>query len=281
MGTTLRACRAVSATCKPTYEQGVVEFSAWALAQYLPLDSKVKLDAALVKFATYLFLKAAMAFSWQMARGEQSCRLQPSQKKDLELPPWADSTFSQVWSLTLHASNQRRLPETGAHNESLMLDSQTVFEWSTLWPAFAVGAQPSPLFEVEYREVSKTFSKACLALSYERKGVHHLYQLCHGRDSYDAANQERTEEDIRKRGRWQNYKSIQRYECGGRLAEVMCRLNTEEQAHVRQRLCQQLFPRTLWHSFASLRAQESKSSSSSSRAVAGSLWRGAKRLRRE
>ena len=82
----------------------------------------------------------------------------------------------------------------------------------------------APLFVVEQARMSSVFKQVVNELRLEDVGIVHMYQLRHGGASMDAASGARSLEEVRRRGRWQSWHSVRRYEKGARVNEVLHRL---------------------------------------------------------
>ena len=82
-------------------------------------------------------------------------------------------------------------------------------------PILRGDAAPEPLWGFTYREVVKEFIRIRTLF-----GIPDLvpYGLRHAGASLDRSSRSRTLLEVQKRGRWQQLRSVQRYEKGGRLA---------------------------------------------------------------
>ena len=86
------------------------------------------------------------------------------------------------------------------------------------------GARPPEplLFEVTQQQVSKALRDAAKALKIDESlpGLH-PYMLRHGGASHDFGSKARPIVDVQRRGRWQSWHSVRRYEKGARLSQVL------------------------------------------------------------
>ncbi|CAK0883435.1 unnamed protein product [Prorocentrum cordatum] len=152
------------------------------------------------------------------------------------------------WSVTLHAAETEVLSKTAEYDEALKLDlprqellgpaleasvtARLGPDWRRPRPAAArgaaaggraSGAAPEPLlFAITQREVSSALSAAAKALGIEKflPGLH-PYMLRHGGASHDYGSKARSLVDVQRRGRWQSWHSVRRYEKGARLSQVL------------------------------------------------------------
>ncbi|CAK0813222.1 unnamed protein product, partial [Prorocentrum cordatum] len=152
------------------------------------------------------------------------------------------------WSVTLHAAETEVLSKTAEYDEALKLDlprqellgpaleasvaARLGPDWRRPRPAAArgaaaggraSGAAPEPLlFVITQREVSSALSGAARALGIEKylPGLH-PYMLRHGGASHDYGSKARSLVDVQRRGRWQSWHSVRRYEKGARLSQVL------------------------------------------------------------
>ncbi|CAK0902508.1 unnamed protein product [Prorocentrum cordatum] len=139
------------------------------------------------------------------------------------------------WSVTLHAAETEVLSKTAEYDEALKLDLP---RQELLGPALeasvtARGAAPEPLlFAITQREVSCALSAAAKALGIEKflPGLH-PYMLRHGGASHDYGSKARSLVDVQRRGRWQSWHSVRRYEKGARLSQVLQMVPAAMQDH--------------------------------------------------
>jgi integrase len=162
------------------------------------------------------------------------------------------------WSETLHAAETEVLSKTAEYDEALKLDlprqellgpaleasvaARLGPDWRRPRPAAArgaaaggraSGAAPEPLlFVITQREVSSALSAAARALGIDNflPGLH-PYMLRHGGASHDYGSKARSLVDVQRRGRWQSWHSVRRYEKGARLSQVLQMVPAAMQDH--------------------------------------------------
>ena len=86
-------------------------------------------------------------------------------------------------------------------------------------------APDEPLFSVSQTEVASAFRAAATGRGLEPLGDAHPYSLRHSGPSRDLGLGVRTGEEAQRRGRWRHPASLRRYAKGGRLPELMARLD--------------------------------------------------------
>ncbi|CAK0826987.1 unnamed protein product [Prorocentrum cordatum] len=122
------------------------------------------------------------------------------------------------WSVTLHAAETEVLSKTAEYDEALKLDLP---RQELLGPALEAS-----------REVSSALSAAAKAFGIEKflPGLH-PYMLRHGGASHDYGSKARSLVDVQRRGRWQSWHSVRRYEKGARLSQVLQMVPAAMQDH--------------------------------------------------
>ena len=131
---------------------------------------------------------------------------------------------TKVWSLVLHPWEDGIASKTHQHDDGLLLDGPNAQLLGQLTVLITQGRAPQELITgisvVQYREVFKQ--------AVATAGVGILgpvpYQLRHSGASRDLNEQIRDLAAVKKRGRWQSERSLQRYLKGGRTAEQFRRL---------------------------------------------------------
>lgn len=81
-----------------------------------------------------------------------------------------------------------------------------------------------PLAPGNYQHFSAEFRDVCRPLGFAAVGLDHPYQLRHGGTSFDVASGFHDTTAVMKKGRWKSQNSMRRCERGGRLSEILNRL---------------------------------------------------------
>ena len=117
-------------------------------------------------------------------------------------------------------------------DQSLVLDLPRQRPLAEALLALRAERQGQPrLLEVGALEVRQKLAEAGAALHLSRLGPLHPYRLRHSGASIDFASGSRRLEEIQKRGRWRDARSLRRYEHGGRLNELLHRLPLPVREH--------------------------------------------------
>ena len=101
----------------------------------------------------------------------------------------------------------------------------------------------SQLFRVEAGGLHQQLRGAAEQLRLSSLGEMHSYRMRHTGASYDTATRARPLEEVQRRGRWNDPRSLRKYEHGGRLNELMSRLPPEVQVHALE--CERVLPQVL------------------------------------
>jgi len=154
------------------------------------------------------------------------------------VPPFRRRVAHEFWALTLHAAESGVASKTSEFDESLRLDlprqaelgpaldKMLVDRWGQRWRLTKAASGGAPLFTVTAADVTKGLAKAAAKFGLKA----HPYQLRHGGASHDFATGARGLEAIRRRGRWQSWHSLRRYEKGARTTEMLHQLRSKDQA---------------------------------------------------
>ena len=132
------------------------------------------------------------------------------------------------WCTVLHPQELEACSQTGKFDESMRFD----FEMHDfLKPIFTFFKQTKVLkkpeekvLSLDYRRWAALFRRAVLDLHLGALGPPTLYMLRHAGASLDVARGARTLQEVQKRGRWDSFASVRRYEKAGRVAELLGRL---------------------------------------------------------
>ena len=98
------------------------------------------------------------------------------------------------------------------------------------------------LLGLTYRKLARAFKIAANRSGLKDMNLS-LYNLRHGGASHDIVTGYRSLETVRKRGRWQSYTSVRRYEKASRLSDQLSRLSQPVQDHCLA--CVQILPDVL------------------------------------
>ena len=91
---------------------------------------------------------------------------------------------------------------------------------------FCATALRTKLFQATPNQLREVQAEASVALRLSRIHPMHPYRMRHTGASVDFALGARRLEEVQRRGRWRQAKSLRRYEHGGRLNELFARLPT-------------------------------------------------------
>lgn len=146
-----------------------------------------------------------------------SAYLRPSEGMALRradfLPPTVGATGT--WSILIAPSEIGATTKTGDSDDSILLDSRWL-EWaSPAWRLLCEGVPGSCVWSFTYPAYLKEFK-----LIRDRLKIPDLvpYAARHSGPSVDRALGVRSQEEVRKRGRWKQHRSMTRYEKAARLA---------------------------------------------------------------
>ena len=148
-----------------------------------------------------------------------SCYLRPMEnmrlrRKDL-VPP--SSHVRGKWSIIVAASDTGLTTKTYEQDDAIILDSKALGWLGPVVKVVADGDPLLPLWDFTYSQLTTVYRAIALELD-----ILDLvpYQLRHSGPSIDRASNERSIEDVKKRGRWISSQSVRRYEKAGRLSQT-------------------------------------------------------------
>ena len=154
---------------------------------------------------------------WAYLRPSECMRLR---RKDL-IPPVPRVT--RHWSLLVAPSEAGILTtKVGEQDDTIVWDSQEVLWMQELLRELRGDGSNAPLWKFSYADLVLVWRGACATL--KLRGFV-PYQLRHGGPSHDRSEQVRSLEQIQKRGRWRQLKSVMRYEKAGRIAAEVMKLS--------------------------------------------------------
>ncbi len=145
-------------------------------------------------------------------------------KRDF-IPPQAGLT--KKWGLLVCSSESHLQSKTGASDESIMLDNQTLPWLGDLLPALVEGEPSDLVWNFTYPEIVAELRKTNKVL----KTSMVPYQLRHAGPSWDRLKHHRGLQDIQKRGRWKAFKSVLRSEKATLVLQEFKRLPLALQRH--------------------------------------------------
>ena len=163
-----------------------------------------------------------------------TCYLRPSDAMRMRhgdiIPP--AHGVSRFWSLLLHRAEHGITSKTKTVDDSILLDTPTIQPWiATIAKVLREGKESDFIWTFSYPDFSREFAR-----SVKRLGVLHSvvpYMGRHSGPSIDRVTGVRDLLEIQKRGRWLQFKSVQRYEKHARLAEVTNSLSAESAAYMK------------------------------------------------
>ena len=166
-----------------------------------------------------------------------SCYLRPSEglslrRGDLMAPAAGASRF---WSLLIFQEQHGRRSKTGSMDNSIPVDFEEVRSW--IGPALEAMSQGDPdefVFSFSYPDVVAEFEISVANLGIKSTGRDRkvLYMGRHSGPSIDVAQRRTPLAEVQKKGRWASFKSVQRYEKAGRLAQSMHSYPAASQAYM-------------------------------------------------
>ena len=146
----------------------------------------------------------------------------------------APNQVNRRWSVLLSESSpvegQSQPSKTHELDEAVLIDHPYLLWLGAILKHLKKGKRASmPVFDFKMAHVSSVFGQALDACGYRPHGVQSVYQIRHGSASTDRLTQQRSMEELMKRGRWRSLSSLRRYEQGGRISHVFGCLSPEEQ----------------------------------------------------
>ena len=146
----------------------------------------------------------------------------------------APNQVNRRWSVLLSESSpvegQSQPSKTHELDEAVLIDHPYLLWLGAILKHLKKGKRASmPVFDFKMAHVSSVFGQALDACGYRPHGVQSVYQIRHGSASTDRLTQQRSMEELMKRGRWRSLSSLRRYEQGGRISQVFGCLSPEEQ----------------------------------------------------
>lgn len=149
-------------------------------------------------------------------------------QKDLIPPVRGVSRFG---SLLIAPAEIEATTKTGESDDSVLLDCAWM-PWLDRLGSELGSSQTSPtspVFSFDYPAFCQQFQKALLEMEMGHLGVV-PYAWRHSGPSIDRAQGRRTLQEVQKRGRWRQPKSVNRYEKAGRLGMSVRELTSEQMA---------------------------------------------------
>ncbi len=150
--------------------------------------------------------------------------------RDLQAPLPRHSGGLAHWSVLLHPAEAGVASKTGVFDEAMVMDNPDYLDLVQVWRRLK-REKSEMLFPFSYSRYAKVFSEAVERLDLAKIGVVHLYQLRHGGVSHEVATGRRSIESAQKRGRWACLQSMRRYGKGGRIMDMLGRMNATELQH--------------------------------------------------
>lgn len=162
-----------------------------------------------------------------------TCYLRPSDAMRMRhgdvVPP--AHGVSRYWSLLLHRAEHGITSKTKTVDDSLLLDTPSTQPWiATIARVLRQGKESDFIWTFSYPDFTREFGR-----SVKRLGIEHSvvpYMARHSGPSIDRVTGLRDLMEIQKRGRWLQFKSVQRYEKHARLAEVTNSLSAATAAYM-------------------------------------------------
>mmetsp|Transcript_1875 Transcript_1875/g.4097 ORF Transcript_1875/g.4097 Transcript_1875/m.4097 type:complete len:437 (+) Transcript_1875:86-1396(+) len=138
------------------------------------------------------------------------CYLRPASNLKLRrgslLPPVAAATSK--WGLLLHPSEYNERSKTGTQDDSLLWDNKEYPWLEHFFPQLCAGDQSLPLWDFGYPELTARLREVTETLQVSFVP----YQLRHAGPSWDRLKNYRSLAEVQKRGLWQSFRSVVRYE---------------------------------------------------------------------
>jgi len=121
------------------------------------------------------------------------------------------------WCLLLHPLADGIPSKTGHFDETVPLDAEWALWMEPFWGVLSASTghgESHSAWTFSYPEFLKEFNQ-----STRRVGVHMVpYQARHSGPSHDRMTRSRTQLEMQKKGRWQSFKSVMRYEKSGLIS---------------------------------------------------------------
>ena len=137
----------------------------------------------------------------------------------------APKQVSRRWSVILSESSpiegKSQPSKTHELDEAVMID-HPYMQWLgvVLKHLKSKASSSQSVFDFDMAHVTKHWHLAADACGFHPHGIQCVYQIRHGSASTDRLTQQRSVEELMKRGRWKSLSSLRRYEQGGRLSQV-------------------------------------------------------------
>ena len=123
-----------------------------------------------------------------------------------------------TWSVILFPEEEGRSSKTGQYNDSILMDSSWLGFLNKDYEQMHDPRSTACSWPFTYQQFVKEWKAVVAELGLERLRLV-PYQLRHSGPSNDMARSYRSLEEAKKRGRWSQSKSMQRYERRGRLGQ--------------------------------------------------------------
>ena len=138
-------------------------------------------------------------------------------------------------SLVLHPMETGLPSKTQEFDETVLLDLRRHRPLATALEKYAERRKDEGfLFIMSPGEFFAELAAAAEMLGIQKLGPLNPYRFRHTGASHDFATKERSLLEIQRRGRWRGKKSMRRYEKGGRLTELLQRLDTKTVIHAKR-----------------------------------------------
>ena len=144
-------------------------------------------------------------------------------RKDL-IPPATGSGALAHWCLLLGPWETRRPTKSGVYDDSVLLDHPSL-EWTLpLLAGLKQGAPDGCIWPFTREAFTRSFGRAVRALGLRSWGFV-PYSLRHSGPSWDKVEGRLSLDEIQRRGRWQNPKTVMRYERSSRVSALLSTLS--------------------------------------------------------
>ncbi|CAK0886249.1 unnamed protein product, partial [Prorocentrum cordatum] len=124
------------------------------------------------------------------------------------------------WGITLFPQERGAMSKTGAQDDTIIFGNHDVDTARLVRFSMGRGSDDEMPFPIGMRLYKKHFDQACVDLGLDKFKLV-TYQARRGGATRDILLQRRTLEETRKRGTWETYSSLRRYEKSGRVQKVM------------------------------------------------------------
>ncbi|CAK0820931.1 unnamed protein product [Prorocentrum cordatum] len=124
------------------------------------------------------------------------------------------------WGIILFPQERGAMSKTGAHDDAIIFGNHDVDTARLVRFLMGRRSDDEMLFPIGMRLYKKHFDQACVDLGLDKFRLV-TYQARRGGATRDILLQRRTLEETRKRGTWETYSSLRRYEKSGRVQKVM------------------------------------------------------------